>query len=602
MSNFFYFILAISRYLCYNREGGINTMKLTKSGSKNSPTYYVQKSIWINDKSTTKTVERLGSLEELKARAGDKDPIEWANEYVKKLTLAEKESKKDITIKYSGSRQIDKNVRKSVNAGYLFLKKIYNELKLPKLADEISEKYKITYDLDNIFSSLLYTRILSPSSKEASFHYSENLLEKRNFELHQVYRALEVLAKENDLIQKRLYGNSLSVIERKKHILYYDCTNFYFETEEEDEFRKYGISKEHRPNPIVQMGLFMDADGIPLAFSMFPGNQNEQPSLAPLEKKVISDFGIDKLVVCTDSGLSSTANRRFNDTKNRKFITTQSIKKLKGFLKEFCLSDEGWKKAGSRKTYKISELDPVEDCHTTFYKDRWINEDGLEQHLIITFSLKYRAYQRKIRGRQIEKASSSLDHPSILTKRSANDYKRLLSEEHITRHGEIAEKSLIELDMKKIAEEERYDGFYAVCTNLDDNAEAIVRINHKRWEIEECFRIMKTEFKARPVYLSREDRIKAHFLTCYASLVLYRILEKRLTERFPEVSFSCHEIIQTLRNMNMLVSPGDGYIPVYERTDLTDALHEISGFRTDLEIVSNRNMKRIFTMMKKEEK
>ena len=577
-------------------------MKLTKSGSKNSPTYYVQKSIWINDKSTTKTVERLGSLEELKARAGDMDPIEWAKEYVKKLTLAEKEAKKDITVKYSGSKQIDKNVKKSVNAGYLFLKKIYNGLKLHKVAKEIFEKYKITYDLDSIFSSLLYSRILSPSSKEASFQYAENLLEKRNFELHQVYRALEVLAKENELIQKRLYDNSLSIIKRKKHILYYDCTNFYFETEQEDDFRKYGISKEHRPNPIVQMGLFMDADGIPLAFSMFPGNQNEQPSLAPLEKKVISDFGIDKLVVCTDSGLSSTANRRFNDTKSRKFITTQSIKKLKGFLKEFCLSDEGWRKIGSRKTYRISELDPVEDYQTTLYKDRWINEDGLEQHLIITFSLKYRAYQRKIRGRQIEKASSFLDHHSILTKRSANDYKRLLSEEHITRYGEVAEKSLVELDMKKIAEEERYDGFHAVCTNLEDKAEAIVRINHKRWEIEECFRIMKTEFKARPVYLSRQDRIRAHFLTCYISLVLYRILEKKLTEKFPEENFSCHEIIQTIRNMNMMISPGDGYIPTYKRTDLTDALHEISGFRTDLEIVSNRNMKKIFTTMKKEEK
>lgn len=577
-------------------------MKLTKSGSKNSPTYYVQKSIWINDKSTTKTVERLGSLEELKARAGDMDPIEWAKEYVKKLTLAEKEAKKDITVKYSGSKQIDKNVKKSVNAGYLFLKKVYNGLKLHKVAKEISEKYKITYDLDSIFSSLLYSRILSPSSKEASFQYAENLPEKRNFELHQVYRALEVLAKENELIQKRLYENSLSIIKRKKHILYYDCTNFYFETEQEDDFRKYGISKQHRPNPIVQMGLFMDADGIPLAFSMFPGNQNEQPSLAPLEKKVISDFGIDKLVVCTDSGLSSTANRRFNDTKSRKFITTQSIKKLKGFLKEFCLSDEGWRKIGGRKTYRISELDPVEDYQTTFYKDRWINEDGLEQHLIITFSLKYRAYQRKIRGRQIEKASSFLDHHSILTKRSTNDYKRLLSEEHITRYGEVAEKSLVELDMKKIAEEERYDGFHAVCTNLEDKAEAIVRINHKRWEIEECFRIMKTEFKARPVYLSRQDRIRAHFLTCYISLVLYRILEKKLTEKFPEENFSCHETIQTIRNMNMMISPGDGYIPTYKRTDLTDALHEISGFRTDLEIVSNRNMKKIFTTMKKEEK
>lgn len=577
-------------------------MKLTKSSSKNSATYYVQKSYRIGNKTSTKTVERLGSLEELKARAGDMDPIEWAKEYVKKLTLAEKEYKKDITVKYSGSRQIDKNIKKSVNTGYLFLKKIYHELRLPNVVEEISGKYKITYDLDSIFSSLLYSRILSPSSKEASFQYAENLLEKRNFELHQVYRALEVLAKENELIQKRLYENSLSIIKRKKHILYYDCTNFYFETEQEDDFRKYGISKEHRPNPIVQMGLFMDADGIPLAFSMFPGNQNEQPSLAPLEKKVISDFGIDKLVVCTDSGLSSTANRRFNDTKSRKFITTQSIKKLKGFLKEFCLSDEGWRKIGSRKTYRISELDPVEDYQTTFYKDRWINEDGPEQHLIITFSLKYRAYQRKIRGRQIEKAISSLDHHSILTKRSTNDYKRLLSEEHITRYGEVAEKSLVELDMKKIAEEERYDGFHAVCTNLEDKAEAIVKINHKRWEIEECFRIMKTEFKARPVYLSRQDRIRAHFLTCYISLVLYRILEKKLTEKFPEENFSCHEIIQTIRNMNMMISPGDGYIPTYKRTDLTDALHEISGFRTDLEIVSNRNMKKIFTTMKKEEK
>lgn len=577
-------------------------MKLTKSGSKNSPTYYVQKSIWVNDKSTTKTVERLGSLEELKARAGDMDPIEWAKEYVKKLTLDEKESKKDITVKYSGSRQIDKNVKKSVNVGYLFLKKIYHELGLSKVSEEISEKYKITYDLDNIFSSLLYARILSPSSKEASFHYAENFLEKRNFELHQVYRALEVLQKESDFIQKKLYENSLSVIQRKKHILYYDCTNFYFETEEEDDFRKYGISKEHRPNPIVQMGLFMDADGIPLAFSMFPGNQNEQPSLAPLEKKVISDFGIGKLVVCTDSGLSSTANRRFNDTKSRKFITSQSIKKLKGFLKDFCLSDDGWRKEGSKKTYKLSELNCVEDYQTTFYKDRWMNENGLEQHLIVTFSLKYRDYQRKIRGRQIEKASHSLEKPSSLKRKSPNDYKRLITEEHITKHGEVAEKSLMELDMKKIVEEEQYDGFYAVCTNLEDRVETIVRINHKRWEIEECFRIMKNEFKARPVYLSREDRIKAHFLTCYTSLVLYRILEKRLTEKFPEEHFSCHEIISTLRDMNMLISPGDGYIPTYERTDLTDALHEISGFRTDLEIVSNRNMKKICAMMKKKKK
>ena len=265
-------------------------MKLTCAGTKKSPTYYVQKSVRIGNKTTTKTVERLGSIEEIQARCGDMDPIEWAKEYTKKLTLAEKESKQGILLKYSASMLIDKNVRRSCNAGYLFLQDIYYSLGLDRICSAISDKYKFDFDLNDILSMLVYSRIIAPGSKLSSFQSAQNFLEQPKCSLHQIYRALEIIAKENDFFQAELYKNSQSVIERKKEVLYYDCTNYYFEIEEEDEFRKYGFSKEHRPNPIVQMGLFMDSDGIPLSFSVFDGNLNEQPSMTPLEQKIIKDL------------------------------------------------------------------------------------------------------------------------------------------------------------------------------------------------------------------------------------------------------------------------------------------------------------------------
>ena len=411
-----------------------------------------------------------------------------------------------------------------------------------------------------------------------------------------MYRALEVIAEENDFFQSELYKNSQSVIERKKKVLYYDCTNFYFEIEEDDDFRKYGISKEHRPNPIVQIGLFMDADGFPLSFSVFDGNKNEQPSMTPLEEKIINDFETSEFVVCTDAGLSSTANRQFNNKHGRSFVTTQSIKKLKGFLQDFCLGYDGWYIPGDKKniSYKISELDDEKDFDKIFYKDRWINEDGIEQHLIVTYSIKYRNYMRRIRERQIERAKKYVENPSSLSKKNANDPKRLVNQQHCTTDGELAEKAVTSLDQNQIDSEAKYDGLYAVCTNLEDNVSDIIKINQKRWEIEECFRIMKTEFKARPVYLSKKDRITAHFTTCFTALVIYRILEKKLNEKY-----TCEEIISALRTMNMMTAPGEGYIPTYTRTDLTDDLHEAFGFRTDYQITSQKNMRKILNKTKK---
>ncbi len=569
-------------------------MKVSISKSKNTTIYYLSKSVRVGNKTTTKTVEKIGTYDEINKKCGDMDPLDWAKQYAAQRTAEEKKAKQDILVRYSSTSLIDKDSRRSCNIGYLFLQDIYYSLGLKNICNTVSDNYKFSYDLNEILSTLVYSRILTPGSKKASLSDAQRLLEQPKADLHQVYRALEVLANDNDFIQSELYKNSQNVVDRKKGILYYDCTNYYFEIEQEDGFRKYGMSKEHRPNPIVQMGLFMDADGIPLSFSLFDGNKNEQPSMTPLEEKIIKDFDSSEFIVCTDAGLSSAANRRFNDKQGRKFVTTQSIKKLKDFLQDFCLADEGWYLEGSSKTYKLSELDEKADYDKTFFKDRWINEDGLEQHLIVTYSIKYKEYQKWIRERQIERAKKYVAAPSKLNKKNPNDPKRFVDQEHCTADGEIANHPITSLDQEQIDKESRYDGFYAVCTDLEDGPSSIIRINQKRWEIEECFRIMKTEFKARPVYLSRKDRITAHFMTCFIALIIYRILEKKLDE-----AFTCEETIKTLRNMDMMILPGEGYIPTYTRTDLTDALHDVFGFRTDYQIISQKNMRKILNQTKK---
>ncbi len=589
-------------------------MKLTVSKSKNSASFYVQKTIRKPDGHvTTVTVEKLGNLTEVTAKAGGKDPYVWAREHVNELNRKEYDENKEILISYSPSKLLKKNEQKLFNCGYLFLQGIYYSLGLDKICGDISSRHSFAYDLNDILSKLIYTRILYPSSKLSSNRQAAKFIEQPTFELHDIYRALSVLSEENDFIQAQLYKNSQKVCERRKDVLYYDCTNYFFEIEEADDLRRYGKCKQHQPLPVVGMGLFMDHDGIPLAFDIYPGNKNEQPTLKPLEQKAIRNYGLGQIIVCTDAGLSSKANRKFNDRKIngvrlRSFITTQSIKQLPDYLKDFALDPGGWRLPGSDETFNLNEIDETKNYKNIFYKDRWIKEDlsqrkikkgaqPLEQHLVVSFSPKYKAYQRKIRNGQVERARQLIDNGKYRQRpKSQNDPHRFITREKATKDGEVCSEEIVSLNADAIREEERYDGFYAVCTNLDDmSVEEIVRINKKRWEIEECFRVMKTEFRARPVYLRTEDHIRAHFITCFVALVIYRILEKELKE-----AYTCGEIIDTLKNM-MIARPGEklGYTPVYTRTDLTDRLHETAGFRTDYQIITDVNMRKIIRASKK---
>jgi transposase len=340
----------------------------------------------------------------------------------------------------------------------------------------------------------------------------------------------------------------------------------------------------------------MDGDGIPLAFNISKGNTNEQVTMKPLESKILKDFKLSKFVVCTDAGLASADNRKFNDMGDRAFITTQSVKKLKKLFKEWALDSFGWQLSGSDKVFNIStDLDKDADLDKIFYKERWINENGLEQKIIVTFSLKYKIYQSKIRESQRLRAENLIaTNPKKIGKANQNDYKRLITAMNCTKDGEVAEHAVYSINDELISDEASFDGFYAVCTNLNSEASEIIKVNKKRWEIEECFRIMKSEFKARPVYLSRDDRIEAHFATCFLSLMIYRILEKKLEEKY-----TCDKITDTLRNMSFLEIDSEGYIPTYTRSDLTDDLHEKFGFRTDYQIVTKRNLKNIFKETKR---
>ncbi len=569
-------------------------MRLSISKSKNAILFYIIKSTYIDKKHSTKIVEKLGTLEEVKAKAGDKDPYLWAKEYAKDLTIKEKEGTRKIIKSYNQNKLISKDTIINYNVGYLFLQKIYYNLKLNEICNSISNKYQFKFDLNDILSKLIYGRIIFPSSKLKTLEESNKFLEKPNFEYQHIVRALEKICLESDFIQSELYKNSCKFKPRNNKVLYYDLTNFFFEIEQEDTLRKYGVSKEHRPNPIVQFGLFMDGDGIPLCCDINPGNTNENITLKPLEEKIVKDFNFSTVVVCTDAGLASKANRKFNDTNSRKFITTQSIKQLKEEYKTWALDKTGWKVSNiPDKTIDISKLFTDKELadkweNTTFYKERWIKDNDLEQRLIVTFSLKYKNYQENIRNHQINRAQKLIDsNPKKIGKPKQNDFKRFIEVLNTTDAGEVACEAYYSINQSIIDEEAKYDGFYAVCTNLEDEAKEIVKVNHRRWEIEESFRIMKSEFKSRPAYLTREDRIKAHFLTCYLALVIYRYLEKELEERY-----TAPEIIETLQNMNLTFKDGD-YIPNYTRTDLTDLLHEKFGFRTDYEIITEKNIKKI---------
>lgn len=573
-------------------------MHVTTTKSKNSESFYITKT-YKTDKgsSTTKIIRKLGTLRELSEslntdRAG---VMLWAREQAKIETDKYKKENeaKTVLIPFHADRQLDYNKKSFYRGGYLFLQAFYYELQMNKICRKLKAKYKFKFDINAILSDLIYARVLEPASKRSSYAVASEFLEAPTYELHDIYRALDILGTECDFIQSEVYKNSNFVDERNDKVLYYDCTNYYFEIEQENGIKKYGKSKEHRPNPIVQMGLFMDGDGIPLAFSLFPGNSNEQTSLKPLEKKVISEFGCQKFIYCSDAGLGSEAIRNYNHLAERSYIVTQSIKKLPKEDREWTLNKSGFKRVSDNKEVDISQL-PDNDKEL-YYKDAPYTTKRLHQRLIVTYSPKYAKYQKTIRDMQIERAQKMIETGSIKKNRkNPNDPARFITKTAKTKTGETAEIYNY-LDTEKIENESQFDGLYAVCTDLlEDDVKDILKVSEGRWQIEECFRIMKTDFSARPVYLQSENRIKAHFLICFLSLLIYRLIEKKM-----DYKYSCEKILDTLKNINFAEIQEQGFVPLYEREKITDKLHEICGFRTDYQFITKIKMKNIQKKSKK---
>ena len=599
------YVLFRAIYSIIKKKGWRNYhMYVSITGNKGNQDVYIKQSYRKdNGKTSSRIYKKLGKYNTLLEQfsGNEKELMDWAKKEAEKETLAYNQQKEKVSLSLSPLARIPLDEERVFNIGYLFLQKICSELRMDNICRNIRNHHKFSYDFQAILTDLIYTRILAPSSKLSSYKYCHSLLEPPKYSLQDLYRALSVLAEESDFIQEELYKNSNFIHPRNSKILYYDCTNYYFEIEAEDGIKKYGKSKEHRPNPIITMGLFMDADGIPLAFDIFPGNQNEQLTLKPIEKKVIKDFNCSEFVFCSDAGLGGKSNRFLNSFGNRSYVITYSLKKMKKEERELALLPTQFKTPGSNKLIDLRTLDESDPkvYNTIYYKEYPLVTGDMDETVIITYSPKYKAYQSKIRNAQIDRAKKMIQSSDKTRKgKGSNDPARFVQRTSVTEDGQIAQKNIYQLDEAKILEESMYDGFYAVVTNLEGDISEIININKQRWEIEENFRIMKSEFEARPVFVRREDRIKAHFLTCFISLLVYRLLEKKLGEEF-----TCSQILETLRNMNVtLLSKDSGYIPSYKRTKITDKLHSSFGFRTDYEFIRKSTMRAIIKETKQKKK
>ena len=579
-------------------------MRVTTTKSKSDESFYINYA-FINEKgkSTSRIYKKLGKLSELSKELNtDRDGVmAWAKEQARIETEKYKKENESVSIALNPNIPIKKDQQNTFNCGYLFLQSIYYSLHLDNICRNIKNRHDYEYDLNAILSDLIYARFLNPTSKLSSFKYCHSLLEQPTYHLHDIYRALTVLAEESDYIQAELYRNSNYIHKRNTRVLYYDCTNYYFEIEQERGDAKYGKNKENKPNPIVGMGLFMDADGFPLSFDLFPGNQNEQLTLKDNEHKVINDFQCSQFVYCSDSGLGSKKNRLLNTTGGRAYVITQSLKKLKKDVRETALSTSQYRKIGSNKFIDLNDLDEEdpEVFNSIYYKEIPYDSNELSETLIVTYSPKYRKYQASIRQNQIQRAQKMITDSGKPKKnrKNPNDPARFLKKQSFTDNGELAEDEIWQIDQEVIEKEAMYDGFYAVVTNLDDDVQDIIAINKRRWQIEECFRILKSDFDARPVYLRDDDRIKAHFLICFMALLFFRILENKL-----EYKYTADKIVDTMKKMNLTLLEGYGYIPSYTRTDITDDLHKLFGFRTDYQITKKQKMRNIIHQTKDKKK
>ena len=593
----------------------------------NTQSYCIIEDYKRNGKRTTRVVENIGNYQKVSMLAKEQgiDVDTWLDNYLndyRKRNGLILDGEKVIIEKYS-NRIIPKNKINKFNVGYLFLKDIYYSLKLDKIVKDITEKYKFEFDLNEVLCNLVFSRIIYPSSKLKTYELSKNFIETPKYNLENLYRGLTYLNSDLDYIQKQLYSNSKSVVDRNTKIMYFDCTNYYFDINEETELQKYGHGKDGKAKPLVGMGLFMDGNGLPIAMNIFPGSDSETKQLIPLQKQIANDFDLEdkKTIICTDAAMCTDEIKQFNIKDGRSFVITQSIKKLKQIYKDEIFKDDNWRIVGDlTHIYKLSDILNDEEkstmhYETVFYKIVQTETAHVVQDLIVTFQIKYRDYLRNVRNGQIERArkkiSSTNKGDKIKLSNNPNDYRRLIKENveviesKKKSNNEKNSNSLNESSKKEkysysysidediIKEEEKYDGYYGITTNLNGDISEILAISKNRWEIEESFRILKTDFDSGTIHLSREDRIKAHFLTCFISLLIYRILENKL-----DYKYTHNQIIEKLREMEVYEEKGSGYSPAYVRTDLTDDLHEIFGFRTDYEIISYKDFEKIFRQVK----
>lgn len=587
------------------------SMKLYYDKRLKDPTYYIQQGFRNGKKTTTKNIKRLGKHSELLLITDD--PLEYAKNEVKKMNEEYRSGRSEFIVTMDFNERIPStdslySNSTSLNIGYLYLKNIYAKLNLSDFFKSVSSDRKITYDCNKICQFLTYARILDPASKYGTYDKLDTYYEKPQVEYQHMIRFLDILDRNSDQYLKHLFDNSENIVKRDTSVMYYDCTNYFFETEKPDEeivdevtgeiilgLRQFGISKENKTSPIVEMGLIMDSRGIPISMCIHPGNTNEQLTAVPLEKEVIKMTGNKKFIYCADAGLGSYNIRKFNDMGGRAYIVTQSVKKLGQEIKDIVFNDSNYRLLSNDDAITLKEMRtfnkkdannlslyndfaykviPANTAMDTGLYEEKVYKNGrtkkvkakgtLHQYIIVTFSRKMMEYQRTIRERQLERAKKllRLKDPEKI-KKGPNDIRRFLK-------NTSSDTANYVLDMDKIHEEEKYDGFYAVATNLDDSAKDILAVAQNRYKIEDCFRIMKTNFDARPVFLRKPERIRAHFLICYTALLIYRLMECKLDDNLTHVTTS--NLIKTLRNMNVVNMDDMYYKSIYSGSQALDAL------------------------------
>lgn len=604
-------------------------MRLSFSRPSRPHTIYVLKSFRDKTgKSTTKRVETLGSEEEIEKKYGCADGLEWAKAYVARLNEEEKRSQEKIKIELSPTQRMKAGEQVTYDCGDLLLMPLYNKLGLPQKCREIVEGTKSKYDLNEILETMVVLRILMPCSKLSSHALGKKRLRKISFALEDVYRALSLLSEHIEDIQATVWESSRKVMKRNTKVIYYDCTNYYFEIEDNDPrgvdprhpkrpegIRRRGKSKEHRPNPIVQMGMLMDADGIPLSFIIFPGNESEQPSLQRIEEMIADKFGLNEFIISTDAGLSSEDNRRYNTTEGREYIAVQSLPKLSESDQNMALDPHGWhvafRDAGlgpldpsdpCRDTFNLDEIDLDKERHTRFYKeiivDKCLNgrkSTARPERVIVTYSHDFALYLRHKRAERLPVAEKIVKSGNTKSRQSQQDPRNYVRTLYYTQDGEAAEKVSMSIDWDKVEQEEKFDGFYAYGTSLDDDAVDVLRARSFHHEIEHLFRTTKSFLDSRPVYLQRSDRIRSHFLICFLAMVMLKMLQRQLD--MPDLSID--RLISVLRDFKFGHIQGAGYIPLFERNELTDRLQEINGICIDTQIVKQKTMNALYRKMLK---